>query len=412
VKRRGLAANSAFALAADLAGKSSTVAVTAVSARMLPTDRFALLATCLAAAALLTSVLDAGAQTLLTRDGARSADARGSLLRALALGRLPFAAAGLLAAVLVGTALHRPLEAVLTFALSLAYATGMSLTGVLRAAQDLRPEAEWKLVNGVLSVAAVVPAVLYRPTAATVLGALTAAAAISLCLLVPASRSAARFGAAASARRALRSAIPLGLLALATIAYYRSGVLALSLVGSPSDTAAFAIASNVAFGLLAVPNAVTTGLLPRLSAETSETRRVAVARRALAWTLVLSAALVLATATIGPSLLGLVFGARYSAAATPLVLLGVGVLLISASGVLGTLLVCVRRLWPLGAQVGVSLVVNVAALAVLVPPLGASGAALATVACEAAALAFLGAFVWRILPGLVQLPPRLATERP
>jgi O-antigen/teichoic acid export membrane protein len=404
VKRRGLTANSLFALTADLAGKASTVAVTAVAARTMSTRDFAVLATCLAATGLLTSGLDAGAQTLLTRDGTAGPKARGSLLRSLTRVRLLPAAAGLAATVIVGAVIGRPVEATLSFVLAVVLAAGMSLGGLLRSAQDLRPEAESKLLTGLLSAAASVPTALLTRSPAALLAALAAGAAAGLWPLVRATRAAASFRAGAQRARVLRSALPLGLLSLATIAYYRAGVIALSVVGMPRETAVYAVAANVAFGLLAVPNAITTGLLPRLAAEQSDEARAAVARRAFAWTVALSGALVAVTVAAGPTLLAVVFGHRYASAAGPLRLLSVGVFLIASSGILGTALVAARAVRSLATQVISSLAVNLVALALLVPPLGADGAALATIACELVGLVVLLGICWRRHPRLLTLP--------
>ena len=55
-------------------------------------------------------------------------------------------------------------------------------------------------------------------------------------------------------------------------------------VGRAEATAVFGVASGIAFGLLMVPNAITTALLPRLSAEATPGQLVACTRRVLAWT--------------------------------------------------------------------------------------------------------------------------------
>ena len=412
MKRRGLAANSALALTADLAGKASTVVVTAVAARALPTREFAILATCLAVASLLTNLLDAGAQTLLTRDGADGSRARGSLFRSLAVGRTPLAGLALAATVVVGVIVGRPLESLATLALAVVLAAGLSLTGLLRSAQDLRPEALSKLLTGVLSTCLVVAVALIAPSAGALLIVLAGTSAVGLWPLVRAARRAASFGPGRRPGPALRAAVPLGLLSLATVAYYRSGVIALSLLGSSKETALYAVAANVAFGLLSVPNAVTTGLLPRLSGEPSPARRLQIARRALAWTILLSGGLVAATALIGPTLLTLVYGDDYAAAAGPLVILTAGVFAIAISGILGTVLVAGRSLRPLAVQVALSLAVNLLCLALLVPRLGATGAALATIACELVGLCVLGIVARRSLPGLIRIGVPVVARRP
>ena len=108
-----------------------------------------------------------------------------------------------------------------------------------------------------------------------------------LLTLVPLLRLAptvADFGDDLAPLAALRRAAPIGLLALATIAYYRSGTIALAALSSADATAVYGVAAGIAFGLLMVPNAITTALLPRLSAERRPDELVACTRRALVWT--------------------------------------------------------------------------------------------------------------------------------
>src|SRR5207247_2098629 len=71
-------------------------------------------------------------------------------------------------------------------------------------------------------------------------------------------------------REVMRSALPFGLMAFATLLYYRLGTLVLGAAGSASATGSYTVASTLAFGLLMVPNAITSGLLPRLGAQEVE----------------------------------------------------------------------------------------------------------------------------------------------
>jgi O-antigen/teichoic acid export membrane protein len=111
-------------------------------------------------------------------------------------------------------------------------------------------------------------------------------------------------------------------------------------------------------------------------------------------------------------LLTLVFGDDYAAAAKPLVILTAGVFAIAISGILGTVLVAGRSLRPLAAQVALSLAVNLLCLALLVPRLGAAGAALATIACELVGLCVLGFVARRSLPGLIRVGVPIVARRP
>ena len=169
------------------------------------------------------------------------------------------------------------------------------------------------------------------------------------------------------------------------------------------DTAVFGVAASIAFGMLMLPNAVTTALLPRLAAEDDLHALVACARRALAWSFVVAVLLSASAAAVVPIGLPLVLGSAYADAGAPFMVLCFGIPLITSSGVIGIALLSVGRLRPLGTQVAASLAVNLIVLALLVPSLGAVGAALATVSCELVGFLLLAHFACRALPGLLAL---------
>jgi len=397
---RSLRANAGLALAGDLFTKASAFLTVAVVARVLPTPELALLGVCMALMSILGSALDAGSSVLITRDGAGDGRRAGALMRASLLGRLPLVAVALAGAVVVGEVVGRPVEALVTLAGAIVSAAALSLLACFRAGQDLAVEARQKLASAALSVVGALALAAWRPTGLSVLVAL----ALAPVLTIPALAWRAPRAAGPSAGFALetvRRASPLALLALATLVYYRAPTVLLGAWRPAADTAAFTVASTLAFGLLALPNAITTGLLPRLSSIADPRQRLAGARTALRWTLhacMLSAALVIAVA---PWALALAFGARYAHAATPLSLLLVGDVLIGVSGVIGTLLLAERRIRPLCWQVAGSLAVNLVCAAILIPRAGAAGAAVATVVTELVALGMLGAAVRRELPALL-----------
>lgn len=406
MKVRGIGANAALALVGDGASKAAALLVVVVSARFLTVDGFAALATGLAVAGVLTAALDLGTGTLLSRDGAASASARGALFSGSLRDRLPLACLVLLLAPIVGLALGRPLEATAVALLALSGAVSLSVLGLFRAGQDIRPEALQKLAAGMLAVGVATAVCLVAPRADALLLAL---AVVMLATLVPLLRRApavADLGGHLERHSALRRAAPIGLLALATIAYYRSGTIALAALSDAEATAMYGIASGIAFGLLMVPNAITTALLPRLAAEQRPEELVACTRRALVWTTLIAVCLAAACAALGPLVLPAALGHEYRAAAAPFALLCLGIPLIAASGVIGTALLVVGRLRALGTQVVVSLAVNLLVLVLLVPSAGAVGAALATVACEAVGLVVLLSAARVALPGAINRPRR------
>ena len=403
MKKRGVAQNSALVLAAEIASKAGVLAVVLIAARALTEAEFALLATGLACAALLTALLDLGSGTLLARDGARAEEERGWLFRALAEGRAPAAAALFVAAPLVGLALGAAAAGFAVAVLAVSTAAVLSLLGFYRSAQDTRPEALQKLACAILSAASVALCCLLLPRADAVLAALALSTLATLLVLGVHARRAADYSRRINPASALRRAAPIGLLALATVAYYRSGTLALAAIANPHETAVFTVAASVAFGLLMLPNAITTALLPHLSAEAERELFIASARRGLVWTLALAVPVSIGAAAAGPVLLPLVLGSQYADAAGPFALLCIGIPVIAASGVIGIAFLSIGRIRLLAVQVGCTLAVNVAALAVLVPTLGATGASLATVLCELAGLVLLVHASRRELPGLVDL---------
>jgi O-antigen/teichoic acid export membrane protein len=389
MKRRTIAVNSALALSGDAASKASGIVAVALAARWLATEQFALLGASLAVVTILTAVLDGGLSVLIVRDGAADSAARFGTLRAGLAARLPLIALVFVGAATFGIARSQLASALLVAAASAVGAMTLVALAVFRAAQDLSVEAVQKLLAGLLLPALICAAVALRPSAAMVLAAFVLAQALALLVSVGRLRRLGNMPARRAVAGTLRATAPFALMTIATLVYYRSGTLLLAAVRPSADTAAFTIASNVAIGLLVVPNAITTGLLPNLSAARSQGERLATARRALGWTLGLSLALMLAAAVIAPYALTLVFGDRYHGAVAPLLVLLVADLLIAVSGVLGVLLVASKRVRPLVAQVAGCLMVNLAVGALLIPHAGAMGAALATLATEAVAVTVL-----------------------
>jgi len=405
VRTRSIRQNSALALVGDAGSKLAALAVIVMSASFLSVGEFALLATGMAVAGLLGSLLDLGAGTLLTRDGARSRAHRGGLLVGLLAARAPLALAVLVAAAVVDVVADTVPTALAVACLGIAGAMSASVLGLYRSYQDIRPEAVQRLVAALLAVSFTVASCLVMPSATVILLGLAAATMVALAPLVLLAPRVADFDSRVSRIAALRRAAPIGLLALATVAYYRSGTIALAALADSDETAAFGLAAGIAFGMLMVPNAVTTALLPRLSVETGLGSTVECTRRVLGWTLLIAVAISAAAAAIVPVALPRVVGEQYASAGAPFAVLCIGVPLIAVSGVIGTSLLSLERLRPLGVQVAASLVVNLVVLALLVPILGAVGASLATVACEAVGLLLLLRAARSALPGLVTLRP-------
>ncbi len=413
MKARGLGANSALAFGGDVASKAGALLVLLVAARLFSVEEFAVLATALACVGLLTTALDLGAGTLLARDGVSSPADRGALLRGLVVARAPLAGVVLVVALVVGLGLGDPSIALAVALFSISGALGLSVLGAYRSCQDLRPEALQRLAAAILAMVTTLVCGLVVARADVLLAGLALVTLLALVPLLLRLPAIADLSHAVSPATALRGAAPIGLIALATVAYYRSGTIALAVFGSAYETGVFTLAASLAFGLLMVPNAITTALLPRLAVEPGRDDLVARARRALAWTLGITVALAAVAAVLGQWLVPLLVSAEYSDARYPFAVLCAGIPVIAVSGVIGTALLAIGRLRPLALQVSCTLLVNLVALLLLVPRLESMGAALATVICELAGLLLLAVAARRLLPGLlsirgVSLPGRVA----
>ena len=267
---RTLPANAGLALAGDLAGKIAAFAGVVICARLLPVREFAHLGIAIAAVTVFAGVVDSGFSTLIVRDGAQSSADPMALLRSSLPIRVP------LAALVLGTAIGGALYlGDLWLGMATAFAatgSALSLTvsALFRAKQDLAPEAIQRCAVAGSTLAAVAITAAEFSRAAAVVWAMGGVCWLSLVPLWRYSRQRFPRRRATSPRwGGIRAAAPFGLMALATLLYYRLGIFVLGAISSQSATANFTIASTIAFGLLTVPNAITTGLLPRLSAASS-----------------------------------------------------------------------------------------------------------------------------------------------
>jgi O-antigen/teichoic acid export membrane protein len=383
--------------------KAGALLAIIVAARTFSVQEFAALATALAVSAVLVATLDLGAGTLLARDGTGGIKSRGALLRGLVAGRAPFVLALVLGAAVVGTWLGELSTALAVVVFSISGALALSILGVFRSTRDLGPEARQRIGSAILAIVATLLCGIVAPRADVLLLALTL---VSLVTVLPLARrlpAIADLSQSVKPSAAMTRVLPFGLIVLGTVAYYRSGTIVLAALGDDRDTAAFGVAATLAFGLLMVPNAITTALLPRLASERDPAEVVACARRALAWTLAISVPMAACAAVLSPWVLPALLGSEYAAAVPAFALLCVGVPIIATSGVIGTTVIALGRLGVLGVQVACTLLLNLTALVVLAPPFGAVGAALGTVICELGGLLLLLVASRRLLPGLLSV---------
>lgn len=398
-------ANASLAFVGDAASKVAAFAIVVLCARVLPLEEFAHLGVALAALTVLTCLVDAGVATAIVRDCAPQTDRARAFMRASFPLRAPLVMLACAAGIAGGMFIGDLWLGVATAAAAVAAAWSLSLTALFRAMQDLAPEAIQKCAVAAATVGVGVLLAVKTERASAVVAALAIALTLSLApLWISARRRLRAFGDPVRQKDVMRSALPFGLMAFATLLYYRLGTLVLGAVGSASATGSYTVASTLAFGLLMVPNAITSGLLPRLGAQTVEVEQLRTAKSALRWTVLVCGLVSVLAASVSPYVLRYGFAPRYEGALVPLLLMLAGTVVIGVNGVLGTVLIVRRRTSLVAAQVGASLAVNAGLAIALVPRFGAYGAAIATLVTELVALAILATGTLRSAPGLLPRP--------
>jgi O-antigen/teichoic acid export membrane protein len=388
---RRLAANAGLALAGDALAKAGMFLALVVLARGIQVREFAHLAVAMAAMVIVTTVIDGGVSVIATREGAAQPLRRASLLRAGVGARVPLIAAAAAITLVAGGVVGQVGLAAVVLLAAIVNATQIALFAVFRGGQTLVQEAVAKGACGasypVLCAAALVTG---HRSASSAMLAMTVGPAVTLPPLLVATRAAMRAsGFTVRPLMLLRESAPFGLMAIATLVYYRAPMLMIGLLSTPSQTAAYSVASNIAFGLLMLPAALATALLPRLAGEADAARRQRVVRKALFWNSTILGIVACVVAGTAWWLIPLVFGRQYANATGPLLILLASGLAIGAAGIVGTALVAAHRKRAVALQVCAALAVNILADAGLIPLLGANGAALSTLLTEIASLVIL-----------------------
>jgi O-antigen/teichoic acid export membrane protein len=382
-------------LAGDLLGRALLLAVFLVAARVLDGAQFGTYAYALAVGAGLAAIADGGLQLTLLRDLASRIDGVGgseSLTTAVVartIISLPAAAIGVALAVsLPGAAPDRAGAAVIVVA-QIATAYADLFAQVLRSAGRLQVEAA-VMVTARAALAIAGLAVLVAGGGLLGLGVVYAVVGVAAPLAMGlAARTIVRAGRSVSldrVRRAFRAALPIGLSMAASLLMFRIDVPILEWFTGPVTVGIYSAGYRVFEASLIVPAAVMAGAFPELARLASTD---AFARSLRRWGTVLTA-LGLAAAVIawslGPTVIDVAFGSNYAAAGPLLQVLALAIPAMFLNSLLSQALVALHRSWRSTVAFTIALIVNVAVNVVLIPAIGAAGAAWATVAAETSLL--------------------------
>ncbi|MEJ7784155.1 MAG: oligosaccharide flippase family protein [Solirubrobacteraceae bacterium] len=214
----------------------------------------------------------------------------------------------------------------------------------------------------------------------------------------------------ALSKQLLGWALPLGVVLILTSLYWRIDIVLLSIVGTQQDVGIYGLAYKVADTFYVIPAFVMVTLLPAFARLAQDAgRRDELVQKMTTVMPVAVAPLVVLTVAFADEITTIAGGDDFDGAAPVLQILMFGVAAGFLRAVLTEALIAVnRQVWLMYAT-GALLAVNVALNLVLIPVLGARGAAAAFAASEAVALVLVALLFRRIgvMPRPHQMPQLL-----
>jgi O-antigen/teichoic acid export membrane protein len=188
-------------------------------------------------------------------------------------------------------------------------------------------------------------------------------------------------------RQMLRWAIPQAGVLVLSVIYFRLDTFLLSFLSSDAEVGLYGVAYRVLEVLIVVPVYLMTTLFPEVARQRPHAARLnEIVQGAFSSVVLAGVPLVIIFAAFAEEIVAVAGGPRYADASPVLRVLVVAVAILFVNTVFFQSLVALNRQRNLFMLLLAVLVGNVALNLVLIPPLGAMGAALALVATEAAAL--------------------------
>ena len=393
-----VAVNTTLLVVGRLAIAASGVVGVAVATRYLGRDGFAALTIALAYVSLLGTFTDVGLWTIAAREAAKHPEREREILgNAFTLGIGVTAAAGAVALglmyVLYGDADEEFVRTgILIIGIQLLFAAPAGTAGAFMVAhQRAGPAAVGSVLGSILFVIALL----------TVVGLDLGFAAVAACYAMVAIVAAMTPVVAALRdtrpaigldpaiwRPLVRWALPQGGVLILSMLYFRIDTVLLSLLSSDDEVALYGLGYRVLEMLALFPAFFMVTLFPEIARAGAESPRVtAIAQAALSSMLLAAIAVLVLFAGFAPEVVAFVGGPGFEGAVPVLRLLALSVSLVFVNTFFFHSLVALNRQRELLWLTVVVLTINVGLNAVLIPPAGAEGAAIALVASEVAVLA-------------------------
>jgi O-antigen/teichoic acid export membrane protein len=379
--------------ASEIVAKAGRFLLILFAARILGVSQFGTFSFAFAFGNILANISDFGLQMYLSREVAQSPARRRSVLAQVARAKL-ILVAGVGAILIAALLLYpRPGDVRLLMALMTAVAVLHSWNELwnyfFRGIQSLREEAMLNLLNMGIGAAAGLTLLFTGAGAIGLCLGLLAAEAITLAVAVPLLRS--RLGPGADvpvprAASAIREAAPVGIAILLSILYFRIDVVFLERMVGDAAVGAYSAAYRILEGFLFLPAIFLAALYPAFaeSARTDPAEMRRIYGNSLRWMGLLALLIVAGCVLFAPLGLRLLYGRAYEDSAPVLRVLAPSLFFIFVNYALTHFLVALRGQKWNAVFAGACLAVNVACNLVLIPRYGGIGAAIATVATEAA----------------------------
>jgi O-antigen/teichoic acid export membrane protein len=365
-----------------------------VLTRHLGVGSYGVLVAALTYVSLFSILIDLGTGTILLRELSSRPHSQGALL-AKALGlRLTLAAgAALLAGALLPAIYHDDsrirLAALLVLPTIVFGSISSTLAAPLQAGLRMRRIAIVDIGIQVVATGAILLLVYEHRGLYALLGAGVAAAGLNVALVAVACRGViGRVWPQVDVdawKRLLVEALPLGIALILNTIYFRVDAILLSVLRGSEDTGIYGVAYRFLEVSTGFTNLLVMSLFPLLAAaaHSRDSARVHdVAQRGLDVLVVAGIPLVVATIVVAPSLVHLAAGAAFDRAVGPLRIVIVAAALMPVNGLLGYLLIALRRerdaLWLNVVALAVNVVLNVA----LIPRFGVTAAAWIAISSE------------------------------
>jgi len=212
----------------------------------------------------------------------------------------------------------------------------------------------------------------------------------------------------------VRAAVPIGLSQALITGYVRLDSLLLSLFRVETEVGFYMVAFTLAMAWMPIPLSLSQAMLPQLarSFQADKDQFALMCKTGIRYVLALGLPVAVVTSTMSVPILSLLYGKAYLGGASSLQVLGWSAVLIFPSTFLSTVLISIDKQDLLLRVVGVNMLTSLALGLVLIPLLGASGAAWVVVIREGVSLAlqsyYVSNAVGRIALGSVLMPTLIA----